>query len=138
MIKAVQLQMTMVSMNTPKAWNRPALAGWLTLAAAAAQGAGDIVHADGHGDGACRFAKYLPAPGAKSRVNQPGDGGFAPDAVDVDHVLELLSAAEGAALLQSKIRQDHPQQTSYNPGHGPPSPASMQRSYSGESASFFS
>ena len=33
---AVQVQRTMVSMNTPKAWNRPALAGWLTLAAAAA------------------------------------------------------------------------------------------------------
>ena len=39
MIMAVQLQMTMVSMNTPKAWSRPDLAGWLTSAAAAAQGA---------------------------------------------------------------------------------------------------
>ena len=39
MIIAVQLQITMVSMNTPKAWNRPALTGWLTSEAAAAQGA---------------------------------------------------------------------------------------------------
>ena len=36
---AVQLQMSRVSMNTPSACIRPALAGWLTWAAAAAQGA---------------------------------------------------------------------------------------------------
>ena len=39
MIMAVQVQMTMVSRMTPKACKRPAFAGWLTFAAAAAQGA---------------------------------------------------------------------------------------------------
>lgn len=36
---AVQLQMSRVSMNTPRVCMRPALAGWFTWAAAAAQGA---------------------------------------------------------------------------------------------------
>ena len=36
---AEQLQMTMVSIKTPSACSRPALAGWLMSAAAAAQGA---------------------------------------------------------------------------------------------------
>ena len=39
MIIAVQLQITMVSINTPKACNNPAFAGCPTSAAAAAQGA---------------------------------------------------------------------------------------------------
>ena len=39
MIKAVQLQISRVSMKTPKACRRPSLAGWLMSAAAAAQGA---------------------------------------------------------------------------------------------------
>ena len=39
MIMAEQLQITMVSMKTPRAWSRPSFAGWLISAAAAAQGA---------------------------------------------------------------------------------------------------
>ena len=39
MMKAVQLQMTMVSINTPSACKRPVLAGWEVSPAAAAQGA---------------------------------------------------------------------------------------------------
>ena len=38
-IMAEQLQITMVSINTPKACKRPSFAGWLISAAAAAQGA---------------------------------------------------------------------------------------------------
>ena len=39
MTMAVQLQMSRVSMNTPRAWLSPTLAGWSVSAAAAAQGA---------------------------------------------------------------------------------------------------
>ena len=39
MMKAVQEQITTVSMNTPRAWRRPVLAGWEVSPAAAAQGA---------------------------------------------------------------------------------------------------
>ena len=39
MIIAEQLQITRVSINTPRACSRPSLAGWLMSAAAAAQGA---------------------------------------------------------------------------------------------------
>ena len=42
MIKAVEVQMINVSVNTPKVWMNPCLTGWLTVATAAAFGADPI------------------------------------------------------------------------------------------------